>query len=242
MRHTGPLVIGQVIARSLVVAGLLACGPLAHAEPRNKNDPNVAALAKAQTLLKQVAGQKAAVEAELAGVRLDSAKKEKEAKKAVDKLQEEVASTRATLDETSTNLDAARQSNAALAGRLKDTEGQLERTEAALKEMTASYEQTDRTLAQTQSEKEDLEAKLAEQTRLTTDAEARNRKLHEAGVELMQRFADKGVMDSLLQAEPFTGIKQVQIENVIEEYSYKIDQLKIDPSRRPATAAAEPPR
>ena len=43
----------------------------------------------------------------------------------------------------------------------------------------------------------------------------------------MKKFDDKGVMDALLQHEPFTGIKEVQIENIKQDYSYKADQQKV---------------
>jgi hypothetical protein len=44
----------------------------------------------------------------------------------------------------------------------------------------------------------------------------------------MHIYAAKSCSDSLLQREPFTGIKQVEIENILEEYSYKLDQQKVD--------------
>ena len=44
----------------------------------------------------------------------------------------------------------------------------------------------------------------------------------------MQRYRNKSVMDALKQAEPFTQLEKVKMENLLQEYSEKMDAKKID--------------
>jgi len=191
------------------------------------------ALARAQQLLKQVAAEKQQLEGELARLREESAKKDLEYQRQLDALKSENESARTSLSETQATLEEAQQSNLSLGKQLGGTQSQLGRTQAELQAMTQRQKETEATLQQTIAEcdatKADLEARLAEQTRIREEAEAKNLKLYEYNVELMNIYADKGVMDSLLQREPFTGIKQVEVENILEEYSYKLDQQKVEP-------------
>jgi chromosome segregation ATPase len=192
------------------------------------------AVARAQQLLKQVAAQKQQLETELAKAREEMAKKDAEYKKETEALKSENESTRASLSETQATLEEAQQTNVSLGSQLGGTQNRLGKTETELQAMTQKYEETEARLQQTIAERDamkaDLEAQLAEQTRLREETEAKNLKLYEYNVELMNIYAGKGVMDSLLQREPFTGIKQVEIENILEEYSYKLDQQKVEPS------------
>jgi hypothetical protein len=85
-----------------------------------------------------------------------------------------------------------------------------------------------KTIAERDAMKAELEGKLANETKLRKDSETKNQKLYDYNVELMHIYAAKSCSDSLLQREPFTGIKQVEIENILEDYSYKLDQQKVD--------------
>ncbi|MFO1436125.1 MAG: hypothetical protein U1F34_07180 [Gammaproteobacteria bacterium] len=111
-----------------------------------------------------------------------------------------------------------------------------------LERQTQKNADTEAKLAQTIAERDamkaQLEGKLADETKLRKDAETKNQKLYDYNVELMHIYAAKTCSDSLLQREPFTGIKQVEVENILEEYSYKLDQQKVDtqiPTPAPAS-------
>jgi len=54
-----------------------------------------------------------------------------------------------------------------------------------------------------------------------------NIKLFDAGTDMLGKYEDKGVWDALAQAEPLTQLKQVEIENVIEDYRYKMLDLQV---------------
>jgi chromosome segregation ATPase len=55
---------------------------------------------------------------------------------------------------------------------------------------------------------------------------ANNLKLKIIAHEILDRYQRKGVWQGLLQAEPFTQIKSVEIENLVQDYQDRIDDLK----------------
>ncbi len=57
-----------------------------------------------------------------------------------------------------------------------------------------------------------------------------NKKLYSLNNEMLERYQHKGFADVLVQREPFTGLKRVDVENLIQDYQYQIDSLKIKSS------------
>ena len=47
---------------------------------------------------------------------------------------------------------------------------------------------------------------------------------------LVNAYNDKGFWDAFAQHEPFTGIKSVKIENMLQEYRFSNEDLKVDPT------------
>ncbi len=46
---------------------------------------------------------------------------------------------------------------------------------------------------------------------------------------LLKKYNNKSALDALEQAEPFTRIKQVKIENMMQTYRFKSEDLKVNP-------------
>ena len=76
---------------------------------------------------------------------------------------------------------------------------------------------------------EQLEASKAS----NTSCEAKNLKLYQYSQELVTRYQKKGVWAALAQKEPVTGIKDVGVENVVQEYQEKLDSQRIKPPAQP---------
>ena len=54
---------------------------------------------------------------------------------------------------------------------------------------------------------------------------ANNNKLYDVTRDMLVRYENKGVWDSLTQAEPVSGLTQVEIENIVDDYQYVINDL-----------------
>jgi len=55
-----------------------------------------------------------------------------------------------------------------------------------------------------------------------------NKKLFEINQFALTQYEEKGVWDSLTQGEPFSKLTQVEIENMIDDMQYNMDELRVE--------------
>jgi chromosome segregation ATPase len=196
----------RLILLTLAVPALVSA---AHAGDGNMQKSEVRRL---QQTARRLMEEKAQLEREKADV--ESKEKETEAKLADATRASSLARARgATLDK---DLQAAADAATQLKARLAETERQLaEQSEGRNK---------------AEDEGRRLRAALGAQEAATKDCQAKNVALYRYGQELAEKYKDKGVVDALTQQEPFTGLKRVQIENLLEDYRDKLDSQKIEPA------------
>ncbi len=169
------------------------------------------ALQKAQFMLRQAASEKSELETQVGAL-----------KQQVEQLSKEIASTKASAASTQQRTEEKYGSAIALwkqhDGELKD---ELENTKEQLK--------------QTAKKQTELEAELAKQKNNFSICYENNKKLYDINGKLLNRYENKGLGDVLEQKEPFTGIKQVEIENLVQDYRYQLDDLRVQ--AEPAAAS-----
>jgi len=110
---------------------------------------------------------------------------------------------------------------------------QLENAASTQADLTRKLAEANRQIAALTSQQQDAAGHL-KQTEQQLDAsktanascEAKNLKLYQYSQELITRYQKKGVWAALAQKEP-TGIKEVGIENLMQEYRQKLDAQKI---------------
>jgi hypothetical protein len=56
---------------------------------------------------------------------------------------------------------------------------------------------------------------------------SQNGQLYSLSSEMMAKYRDKTCQDALAQAEPFTGIKKVEIENLLEVWRDQADRARL---------------
>ena len=54
-----------------------------------------------------------------------------------------------------------------------------------------------------------------------------NHQLVKVNDELVSKYGKKGIWDAMVQKEPFTGIAQTKIENIMQEYRFKNEDLEM---------------
>ena len=161
---------------SVVLTSLILLSTAARAE---QVDPK--ALAKAQHMLRQISGERDALQAEVAQLKADLG---------------------------------------AVKAKKTNTDGALVKSKETLREI---QENLDKTL----SEKQVAEASATERGRQLEQCTIKNTKLYELNGELLQRYARKGVMDAMVRREPFTGLKKVEMENLLQDLQDKNDEQRI---------------
>jgi chromosome segregation ATPase len=117
---------------------------------------------------------------------------------------------------------------------LAATNLKLEQEHAERERITVDYKASLETIKRAESDKKTLEGRLAEQmkiigiqSRLAQLCEEKNLALYRVGTDLLDKYRHKGVVDALKQAEPFTQIENVRVENLWQEYKDALDREKL---------------
>lgn len=135
------------------------------------------------------------------------------------------------------DLEAARgvsKAELALRGQLQSTKaeqetltGKLGETSAALAAANAKLGEAAKQLSAGQAELGQVKQGLEQSKNATALCEQKNLKLYGYGQEVLQAYQKKGVWASLSQKEPVLGLKEVDVENVVQEYRLKMASQKI---------------
>jgi chromosome segregation ATPase len=169
-------------------------------------------------------------------------------------LQTQNADLKKQLDAANAELKKVRDDKTGVERRLSQTEGSLSQATATNTRATASAEQqrartdelvaqfrmTIETLRQTELERNELKSTLAAHDSTLKTCAANNQKLFDTGVEVLDRYEQKGCFSSLREGEPFTQNKRVQLQNLIDEYRWRLEDalLRAADKNGPPTAAA----
>jgi chromosome segregation ATPase len=206
-------------SRIAVRAGVLLClaGVSLHATASD------ARASREREALRRVQQQLAAVQTQIATLEQDktqladalaqsqSARKAAEGRNAG--LSREVGSAKQAQSSLAQQLAAARTEAATTMQQLTDTRKTLADTTLSLQQATA--------------EKNALSEIRTRNEREIGACEGRNMALYKLGRELMQRFEAKSCGEILAEKEPFTGLKKVETENLLETYRDKLDAQKL---------------
>jgi len=164
------------------------------------------ALQKAQFMLRQAASEKAALQSEL-----DAARRQ---------LEEQARELAATKSSATQAQQKTEEKYTGAIAQWKQRDG----------EQSAELATTKEQLKQQLAQRAELEAKLQRESGNFSACYENNRKLYELNRELLARYESKGFGDVLSQREPFTGMKQVEIENLLQDYRYRLDELQMKPT------------
>lgn len=93
------------------------------------------------------------------------------------------------------------------------------------------HEATRASLASLIVEKNQLTDVATNQTQSLELCIGNNKKIFDITSSLLTAYEDKSVWDSLMQAEPVTGMSKVKIENLVDDMQYKLDGLRLNVDR-----------
>lgn len=214
----------------VVIAVLGASGPLPAAE--KKSDGASAQLRRMEQMQRKLAEDKAQLVQEKSTLEQEVKKLSDEAaelKKAADAASRKRALAEKELAKLQQDAQRARhdqeRERAALAQRLETAEKRI----AALSDQGTTAAAT---LQTRETDLKTLQGRFGTQTDELKRCESKNHKIQGLCVELLDRYQRKTALDSLRAAEPFTGLKAVEIENIVEEYRRTLEAEKyVSPAR-----------
>ncbi len=178
---------------------------------------NQMAMMKAQQMIQQYKAEADKANAELAKLR----KENEDLAKQNTKLEKKIKNKQKELNYTAGSLNNYKEGYEKLTDRLVANQEKMQ-------ELIAKFRDTIKTLRITEVEKANTQANLK-----TTEDELlvcanHNVKLYSTNRELLSQYEEKGVWSALKQQEPMTGLSQVQIENMIQNYRDIIDDLQVE--------------
>jgi chromosome segregation ATPase len=203
------------------------------AEPKPAGDGT--AIKKAQGMIRQLSQEKTALEAEKTAWLNEKTQLEAKLKtleenvKKLQPLQVEVERYKSTLETTKTSLDNQ-----------LDTERQQK--QVLLQKHNDVVVKANAINADNQL----LVQAVKEREQWIEQCAANNKALRNVNLDMLKKYQDKGIFQQLGELDAITGIGQIDSETAVEEYRYKLQQLKITPfqskdDREPPPAAVENP-
>jgi chromosome segregation ATPase len=204
---TAPLVLGVLLA--------LGAGAAVGAA----QDTQERALAKARYLLKQMKAESQRLKAENTEMRTELDKANKQL--------EEIPGLRKDLKSTKKKLQTANATVTVLERKLSATERREAHTMERLKGLAKNFKEHREALKMVVTERNDLEIEGQKQKTALDTCEFKNEKLYQANKEMGERYESKSCGDAMAQKEGVTGLKQVEIESILEEYNRKLESLRV---------------
>lgn len=133
--------------------------------------------------------------------------------------------------------------SAGLAREVESLRGEREKLTAELAETRQKLEERQKELGISKSNEKSLAGQLELRGKQLAQCEQKNAMLYQHSLEMGQRLADRSFIDFLAVLEPFTGIKRVEMENVLEEYREKLDAQRLEPvqggEKKPGGSASQ---
>jgi hypothetical protein len=205
----------------LGVFTLLVLSAPAYAEAPKQDAAVQQVLRKAQGALRQLTEEKAQLEADNAALQKDKTALQEQvgkleaAVKLLEPLQGELEKQKAAAAALQNanaglqgQLDSGKQREEGLHGKLKNTVGQARKIQADNQLLVEAVKEREEWIGACQQ---------------------KNAAMLDANEELLQRYQDKGFWDKLGDVEPLTGIGKVHTENTVQDYHFKLQDLKATP-------------
>lgn len=213
-------------SRNIFIASAIAVFALtglAHAEPakRSGGGADQEALMRAQNQVREMAAERDALEADLKKIKDETADKEIAQKKLLASLNEKLMAAERSQTQLQNQNTRAQEGNESLRDKIKEQHDKMQKLVDKYKELVVA-------LRQVEAERGELHANHTAQTRQLEVCETRNLKLYEAGLEVLDKYENKGVWDALLQSEPVTQLKRVELENLVQDYKYRMAAQRVE--------------
>lgn len=182
-----------------------------------RDDGNQAGMAKAQYLLRQISTEKEALQAENALLKEEVDKRDKK----IEVLNNKIAGAKKSLDGSKGMVGKYQEAVVAQRERIVEMHDKFQKLVDKYKELVAA-------LRLVEEERVSLQTEKVAGLRTLDDCAKKNGDLYQVNIELLKQYESKGVWDAMMQKEPVTRLKQVQIENIVEDMQYRIEKLKVE--------------
>jgi chromosome segregation ATPase len=208
----------------VLVLGVVACTVAQPVLAQTARTGGAAVNAQQSQQLQQLASERTALQAENSRIKadLEAARKERDSLKAAQEA----------------NAKRSRGAEAELARTQGDkarVEGELAREKQRLEELVQRFRETATAMREVETDRATSKQSLAQRDQELKVCVERNQALYKLNEEVLAKFEDQGFWSSLARREPFTQLKRVQLENLIDGYRGSAQDQRVVPSPQAPT-------
>ena len=209
---------------SILLVTSLLTNPALAADKKDK------AARRAQQMVQQIQQEKAQLQAQLdqelqakAAMEADLAKAQAENVAIKSKL----SAANVKIDGLEVSLKEMTGERLAFEAKLMKTQVELQSTKTALNDLEVKYQGTVYDLKVNEQQRANLTATSIQKTKLIDACVAKNNKLYDYGLELVKLYENPTDYKKVVLTEPFSQLKRVQLENILQDYNDKIDEQSL---------------
>lgn len=103
----------------------------------------------------------------------------------------------------------------------------LDQQRAKMQEVIDKFKEVAQNLRSVEGERSELRVKLGAKEKELQGCVDNNIKLYKTGLELVEHYENKSIWDNLLQYEPVTRIKKVELETHVQDYMIRLKESNI---------------
>lgn len=219
---------------ALVVAVLMALAPTTQAaDKKDKSAKRIAQMM--QKVQQEKTEMQAAFDQEKSALEEKAKKSEEEASNikgslvVVNRKSKALSAELETLRKEKADVDAKQLKTEAA---LQQTQSALESASKKLVDMTQQYLVAQHDIKDGDAQRKELLANLSKKGQQVAACSEKNVKLHDFGLDLIKIYDKPSIYDAGLRAEPFTQVKRVELENILQDYRDKLDEQRVGMSAR----------
>jgi chromosome segregation ATPase len=154
-------------------------------------------------------------------------------KKDLDDARKQLQAANKELTELKSGSGAAQAQLAAAQQAGQNATQQLEQTRGRLQELVDRFRETATNLRDVETERTGLQQQMTQDKRDFDQCAERNYQLYQVDTEVLDRYEHQGLFSHLTSAEPFTRIKRAQIENAVDAYRARAEELRVQKTPEP---------
>lgn len=214
-----PITLTSKVMLGLFLAISLLANPALAADKKDKASRRVQQIqqekAQLQSQLDQTLQAKAVLDADMAKAQEDNTA-----------LKSRLAAASRKISGLETSLKEMTAERMDFEAKLLKTQTELEATKTALSELDAKHQANLYDLKINEQQRTNLTATTIQKTKVIDACVAKNAKLYDYGLELVKLFENPSLYRRIVLNEPFSQLKRVELENILQNYNDKIDLEK----------------
>jgi len=189
---------------------------------------------RAQQMVQQIQQEKAELQSRLDQETQAKAMLEADMAKATEEntaLKAKLTTANRTIDTLQTGLKEMTAERLSFEAKLMKTQIELDATKTALSDSDNKYKTALYDLKVKELQRATLTNSLLQKSKVIDSCVAKNAKLYDYGLDLVKLYENPSQYKKIVLTEPFSQLKRVELENILQEFNDKVDEQRVEASK-----------